>query len=96
MPCRVSFRIASALGPLVRLLAIPLLALGAAGCLPADDAPESLADRPVPAAELEGVVFEGFEAGRRDVVVRSRSASVDPTTRIATLEAVQIAKASAS
>jgi len=93
MSRRFSFSVVPALGR-IRLLAIPLFALGtigaAAGCIPTDESSELFAERSVPAAELEGVVFEGFEAGRRDVVVRSRRASVDPITRIATLEAVQI------
>jgi LPS export ABC transporter protein LptC len=44
----------------------------------------------LPPAELEGVRFEGYRAGSRDIEVLATRASIDPSERIALLEHVRI------
>jgi LPS export ABC transporter protein LptC len=48
------------------------------------------ASHPPPAAELTGVVFEGYSAGAREIEVRAARARVEPAERLVHLDRVQI------
>lgn len=68
------------------------LVLALCGCLPAADLPDPASPIGTPAlVKLDGVLFEGFRAGERDVEVRASSADIDPESRVAQLRDVQIA-----
>ena len=69
------------------------LAVLLAGCTPVSslEAESDAAEpEPIAPARLEGVVFEGYVQGVREIEVRAASAEVDPSTRIALLTDVKI------
>lgn len=65
--------------------------LAGLACGPAPDfALLSPTERPPPRAQLRGVIFEGYAAGTRELVVRAASAEVDPGQRLVELDSVRI------
>jgi LPS export ABC transporter protein LptC len=76
-------------GGAIAAAALAAICLGCSNGLEAF-APARGAQPPLPPAELEGVIFEGYRGEQRELFVTSEKATVDLVARVATLERVTL------